>query len=55
MKVFSELAKDRRAWDFSVRDVVNSIGDALGSPEFSVCKSALIVPLLLLATNDLRY
>ncbi len=28
MKVSSELARDRRAWSASVRDVVNSIGDA---------------------------
>ncbi len=28
MKVSSELAQDRRAWSASVRDVVNSIGDA---------------------------
>ncbi len=28
MKVSSELAQDRRAWNASVRDVVNVIGDA---------------------------
>ncbi len=28
MKVYSELAQDRRAWGSSVRDVVNTIGDA---------------------------
>ncbi len=28
VKVSSELAKDRRAWSASVRDVVNAIGDA---------------------------
>ncbi len=28
VKVSSELAQDRRAWSASVRDVVNSIGDA---------------------------
>ncbi len=28
LKVSSELAQDRRAWSASVRDVVNTIGDA---------------------------
>ncbi len=28
VKVSSELTQDRRAWSASVRDVVNSIGDA---------------------------
>ncbi len=28
VKVSSELAQDRRAWNASVRDVVNAIGDA---------------------------
>ncbi len=28
VKVSSELAQDRRAWNVSVRDVVNAIGDA---------------------------
>ncbi len=28
VKVYSELAQDRRAWNASVRDVVNAIGDA---------------------------
>ncbi len=28
VKVSSELAVDRRAWSASIRDVVNSIGDA---------------------------
>ncbi len=27
VKVSSELALNRRAWDASIRDVVNSIGD----------------------------
>ncbi len=28
VKLSSELAQDRRAWNASVRDVVNAIGDA---------------------------
>ncbi len=34
-EVSSELAQDRRAWNDSVRDVVNAIGDA-GSDEYMI-------------------
>ncbi len=38
VKVSSELAQDRRAWNDSVRDEVNSIGDAGSTKQVQVSK-----------------
>ncbi len=44
MKVSSDLAQDRRAWDASFRDAVSSIGDVGSTRQVQVVVSASGLP-----------